>query len=220
MFKNKWVLYLGFFGLLVLGFWLFVFKGTDKWKKKSPILTYVQPFVFKNQDGIRFTNQDMLGKVNVVEFFFTTCKGICPNMNSNMRKVYDRFKTYPDFQIVAHTCDPERDSVPVLKAYADSLGIDTHKWVFLTGRKDSLYKQARVSYLLDDPKNELKDVASDFIHTQFFAVVDKNGRVRGQIFDGLKTADLQKLENLVQRLLDEPAEQTNFVNGIFNNNPQ
>ncbi|MFN4006711.1 MAG: SCO family protein [Chitinophagaceae bacterium] len=220
MFKNKWVLYLGFFGLLVLGFWLFVFKGTDKWKKKSPILTYVQPFAFKNQDGIRFTNQDMLGKVNVVEFFFTTCKGICPNMNSNMLKVYNRFKSYPDFQIVAHTCDPDRDSVPVLKKYADSLGIDTHKWVFLTGRKDSLYKQARVSYLLDDPKNELKDVASDFIHTQFFAVVDKNGRVRGQIFDGLKTADLQKLENLVQRLLDEPAEQTNFVNGIFNNNPQ
>jgi len=56
-----------------------------------------------------------------------------------MKEIYSIYKTNPDFQIVSHTCNPDTDSVPVLKRYADSLGVDTKKWIFLTGRKDSLY---------------------------------------------------------------------------------
>jgi protein SCO1/2 len=122
-----------------------------------------------------------------------------------MHKIYDEFEKEPDFLIVSHTCDPERDSVATLKHYADSLKADIHKWVFLTGRKDSLYQAARISYLLDDPKNSVERIEDQFLHTQFFALVDKNGQVRKQIYDGLKKDELQKLRSDIEDLLNEKA---------------
>ena len=117
--------------------------------------------------------------------------------------------------IVSHTCDPERDSVAVLKRYADSLKIDEHKWVLLTGRKDSLYQQARVSYLLDDPTNSVKDIRDQFLHTQFFALIDKNGNMRGGVYDGLKQDDLAKLQTDIKKLLEEKKTANNFSNNLF-----
>jgi protein SCO1/2 len=201
--KKKVIGYGIFFVALTALFLLFVFWGTDNWKSKSPAISFVKPFTFITQDGKRFTEKNMEGKVCVVNYFFTTCKGICPRMNGNMHQIYDAFKDEPDFMIISHTCDPERDSAPVLKHYSDSLKVDTHKWVFLTGRKDSLYQQARNSYLLDDPKNSLVNINDQFLHTQFFAVVDKNGNVRGQVYDGLKEDELQKLKGDIKTLLKE-----------------
>lgn len=136
-----------------------------------------------------------------------------------MHNIYDAFKDEPDFMIVSHTCDPETDSLPVIKRYADSLNINERKWVFLTGRKDSLYKQARVSYLLDDPKNNVVNIDDQFLHTQFFALVDKNGNVRGQVYDGLKLDELEKLKADIKDLLKEKADNITFSNNIFGNNP-
>jgi len=213
---KKVSLYVGFFVVLVIGFWIFIFKGTDAWKTQLPVLSFVKPFSFKNQDNIAFTDRDMLGKVTVVEYFFTTCKGICPRMNANMHTIYDAFKDEPNFMILSHSCDPETDSVPRMKHYADSLKVDTKKWIFLTGRKDSLYFQARNSYLLDDPKNSIEKIEDQFIHTQFFALVDKDGQVRGQIYDGLKKEELDRLKDDIAILLKEKSKNGNFVNGIFN----
>jgi protein SCO1/2 len=217
---NKKLLgYLLFFIILVSGFYFFVFKGTDNWKVKLPVISYVKPFHFTTQDGLPFTDKDMLGKVCVVEYFFTTCKGICPKMNANMRTVYEQFKDEPNFLIVAHTCDPDRDSAARLKIYADSMKINTQKWVLLTGRKDSLYQIARSAYLLDDPKNNVEKIEDQFIHTQFFALVDKDGKVRGQVYDGLKQTELDRLKKDIKSLLAEKAGSGNFVNGLFGNNP-
>jgi protein SCO1/2 len=141
-------------------------------------------------------------------------------MNTNMKEIFAAFKDEPDFMILSHTCDPERDTVARMKVYADSLGADTRKWLFLTGRKDSLYNIARSAYLLDDPKNSLDKIEDQFIHTQFFALVDKDGKVRGQVYDGLKNAEIEQLKKDIRILLDEKAGTGNFVNGIFNNNPR
>ena len=218
--SKKLVAYLLFFVVLVLAFYFFLFKGTDNWKTKLPVISYVKPFHFTTQDGLVFTDRDMLGKVCVVEYFFTNCKGICPRMNANMKTIYEAFKNEPNFMIVSHTCDPERDSAARLKVYADSMKIDTQKWVLLTGRKDSLYQIARSAYLLDDPKNNVEKIEDQFIHTQFFALVDKDGKVRSQVYDGLKQTELDRLKKDIGTLLAEKAGSGSFVNGIFNNNPQ
>lgn len=199
--SKKLITYLVFFTVLLLAFFFFVFQGTDNWKVKMPTLSYVKPFHFTNQDGQPVTDADVLDKITVVEYFFTTCKGICPKLNTNMKEVYLQFKDEPEFQILSHTCNPETDSVPVLKHYADSLKVDTKKWIFLTGRKDSLYQMARGSYLLDDPKNNVEKIEDQFIHTQFFALVDRKGKIRGKIYDGLKTIEVQQLKRDISRLL-------------------
>ncbi len=216
---KKFIGYLLFFLVLLLGFYFFLFRGNDEWRTKLSTISYVKPFHFKTQDNQIFTEKDMLGKVCVVEYFFTNCKGICPKMNINMRMIAETFKNEPDFLIVSHTCDPDRDTVERIKVYADSLKIDTKKWVFLTGRKDSLYSQARSSYLLDDPKNNVEKIEDQFIHTQFFALIDKDGKVRGQVYDGLKADELEKLKVDIGKLLKEKAGTGNFVNSIFGNNP-
>ena len=195
--------YLLFFALLLVGFYYFLFKGTDNWKVQLPVLSYVQPFHFTNQDGNSFTDKDLLNKITVVEYFFTTCKGICPKLNTNMKSIYEIYKNDTNFQIVSHTCNPERDSVSVLKKYADSLGVNSKTWVFLTGRKDSLYQMARGSYLLDDPKNNVEKIEDQFIHTQFFALIDRNGKVRGKIYDGLKALEVEQLKIDIAKLLKD-----------------
>jgi protein SCO1/2 len=201
--SKKTIFYLLFFTVLLLGFYYFLFKGTDNWKVKMPILSYVQPFSFTNQDGAAVTDKNLLNKITVVEYFFTTCKGICPKLNTNMKQVYEIYKNEPDFQILSHTCNPDTDSVSVLKHYSDSLQVNTQKWIFLTGRKDSLYQMARGSYLLDDPKNNVEKIEDQFIHTQFFALVDRQGKVRGKIYDGLKVLEVEQLKQDISKLLKE-----------------
>jgi len=201
--SKKLAFYLVFFTVLLGAFYYFLFRGTDNWKVKMPTLSYVKPFHFTNQDGQPVTDADVLGKITVVEYFFTTCKGICPKLNTNMKEIYMEFKDQPDFQIFSHTCNPGTDSVSVLKHYADSLQVDTKKWIFLTGRKDSLYQMARGSYLLDDPKNNVEKIEDQFIHTQFFALVDRKGKIRGKIYDGLKTLEVQQLKRDIAKLLKD-----------------
>jgi protein SCO1/2 len=92
--------------------------------------------------------------------------------------------------------------VPVLKKFADSLGASTNNWWFLYGSKTDLYKSARESYLLDDPKNSSKNIDDQFLHTQFFALVDRQGRVRG-IYDGIKKDEVDQLMDDIEELIKE-----------------
>ena len=215
--RKKWIFYVVFFTLLVVGFYFTIARVIPGYAdKKFQSLNYVQPFTFTNQDGKQVSQQDVLGKVYVAEYFFTTCPSICPKMNTNMKKIYEAFKDEPDFRILSHTCDPANDHPSRLRHYADSLGVNTEKWIFLTGRKDSLYNTARVSYLLDDPKNNAQNIDEQFLHTQFFALVDKNGNVRKKIYDGLKKDEMEELEKDISVLLKEPT-QKRFVNNSFSN---
>lgn len=218
--KKKLIYFSGFFVLLFIGFYFVLTRILPGYASgQMPVLSYVQSFSFANQDGRMITEKDVAGKVYVAEYFFTTCKGICPKMNANVKKLAVAFAGQPDFRILSYTVDPETDSVGRMKRYADSLGADGSRWWFLTGRKDSLYKLARGSYLLDDPKNNDVNINQQFIHTQFLALVDKSGRVR-KIYDSLKKDELDELEKDIRTLLKETASATpRFANSLFNNNP-
>ena len=226
--RNKWILYLLFFFLLIGTYYLVVFTQTDINQSNLPVISNnVLTFSFTDQDGKTITEKDVQNKVYVAEYFFTTCRGICPRMNANMRRVYDQFKNEPSFMILSHTCMPETDSVPLMKKYAvkmltgqllknsdgtyrledDSVAAAnppaTGNWLFLTGDKAQLYNLARHGYIIDNNKvNAQSNIKDEFIHTQFFALVDKQTRVRG-IYDGLVEADIQKLQKDIRSLLRE-----------------
>jgi protein SCO1/2 len=196
--SRKAIFYIGFFVVLTLIFYFAIAKSI----RKNDTISVVQPFAFVNQDGKTVTDKDVEGKVYVAEYFFTTCTGICPRMNNNMRTVYNKFKDEKDFLILSHTCDPERDSVGQIKKYADSMQVNTAKWIFLTGRKDSLYTMARNSYTIDDPANNVNVVADDFLHTQFWALVNKRGEVK-KVYDGLKQSEINAMMKQISKLLKE-----------------
>ena len=201
--SKKRLFYIGFFVALALIFYLvltLIIPGFGK--VKSPPVSFVKPFSFTNQDGKTVTEKDMAGKVYVAEYFFTNCEGICPIMNNNMRLVYEEFKSDSNFLILSHTCDPDRDSVGQMKYYADSMKVDTKRWIFLTGEKQKLYDAARVSYTIDDPVNNLKSIDDQFIHSQFWALVNKKGDVI-KIYDGLKESEVKSLIKAAGKLLKE-----------------
>lgn len=201
--SRKRIFYILFFGALVVVFFVvmsWVIPGFTK--KTFPPIGTLQPFTFTTQDGTPFTEKNLAGKVAAVHYFFTTCKGICPRMNNNMRTVYNALKDEPDFLIVSHTCDPETDSVARLKHYSDSMKVDPKHWVFLTGRKDSLYTMARQVYKIDDPANNVTDLKSDFLHTQFVALVNKQGNIV-KIYDALKPSELKELVSDAKQALKQ-----------------
>jgi len=201
--SKKFWFYTLFFLVLILSFYFMLTKLIPGYGKVGlPQLNKVQDFSFLDQHGNRITNKNVEGKVYLAEFFFTTCPGICPKMNSNLRPVFEKYKNNPEFLILSHTVNPSTDSVARLKIYADSLGVDDGNWLFLTGKKDSLYLAARLSYMLDDPKNTANPIDEQFIHTQFFALVDKNGYVRS-IIDGLKKGEITDMEKEIDGLLKE-----------------
>ncbi|WP_126246114.1 SCO family protein [Chitinophaga rhizosphaerae] len=149
-------------------------------------------FAFMNQDGRTLTEKDVAGKVTVVEYFFTTCPGICKQMNRNLDRVYKEFRNNPDFMILSHTVDPEMDSVPVLHAYAATIDALGGNWQFLTGNKDTLYRMAREEYLLSVEDSGKKGTEEDFIHTQYVCLVDGERRLRG-FYDATDSASVGKM---------------------------
>ena len=240
--KMLWI-YIGFFAVLLFVFYLFIYNEHTFTDSKLAVINDAIPaFSFINQDGKTITEKTTADKVYVAEYFFTTCQGICPRMNANMRRVFDAYKNEKDFLILSHTCMPETDTLPLLKAYEQKMingklvrredgsykvekpdtGINTAinnpNWNFVTGDKASLYKMARQGYMIDNGKpDSTQRIEDQFIHTQFFALVDRYGRVRG-IYDGLKENEIQKLLGDIKGLLREKVDHTRFLNG-FGNSP-
>ncbi|RYZ25486.1 MAG: SCO family protein [Chitinophagaceae bacterium] len=200
--SKKTIFYSLFFLVLALGFYFSLKAVIPTFgKKRMPPIGRVQPFSFVNQDGQRVTNENIKGKVAIVNFFFTTCTSVCPRMNNNLKPAYEAFKNNPDVLLLSFTSDPQRDSTSVLKRYADSMKVNTAKWVFLTGKKDSLYRAARYSFKIDDPNNFVEGDTVDFLHTQFVALVNTNGEVV-KIYDGLKPSELSTIEDDVKNILN------------------
>jgi protein SCO1/2 len=202
------IILITFFILLAAGFMTYYYKTTRSLPKTVAVLGepghHVDTFSFYNQDGKLITNKDVAGKVYVVEYFFTTCKGICPKMNENMTKVYQAYRGNPNVLILSHSVDPVHDTVAAMKAYSRRFDADSKQWMFLTGTKKRLYDMARWSYLIsaqDDTSGVTID--QDFIHDNHFVLVDRNGYLRGRFYDGLKPAELDTLISDIHLLLEE-----------------
>lgn len=170
----------------------------------------IRPFSFVDQNGDTVTKKDIKGKIAVIEYFYTTCKSICPIMNENMEKVFQAFRNSNDVVILSHTVDPARDSVAALKAYAQRFNADARVWKFLTGSKKALYDQARYSYGMA-AVDTTTDISEDFIHTNVFVLIDKEGRLRMHLnedgnpvaYDGTNAKSVESLIKDIKYLQTE-----------------
>ena len=168
---------------------------------KDTIYHTIKPFSFINQDGKTITDKDFEGKIYVADYFFTTCKSICPKMTTEFIRVQRKFEyTKGLVQLLSHTVDPENDSVPVLKAYSKMVHADSTTWNFVTGDKKELYDMARYSYLLNAMEGD--GGPDDFIHSELFVLVDKEKHIRG-IYDGTNIKAVNNLIDDVKVLIAE-----------------
>ena len=161
-----------------------------------------------NQLGNAVTLDQLNGKVLVIDFFFTHCGSICPSLTRNMKKLQDAIKRqdnmkYADtnfVQLLSFTVDPERDSVPVLKKYADKYNVNHDVWWMLTGPKKTIYDFAFEELKVDKYNDDVID--SNFVHTSRFTLLDKNRVVRGY-YNGLDDTSLNKLSSDIVLLMLE-----------------
>jgi protein SCO1/2 len=191
-------------GVFFLGYYYYTYKQHPKRLKVygNPGHT-VDTFSFIDQDGKLFTHRNVEGKICVVEYFFTTCEGICPKMNDQMTRVAAAYRGQSDVAILSHTVDPQTDTVAQMKRYAESLDADPAQWHFLTGNKQALYNMAINSYLVTAVEDtSKKDVLPEFIHSEKFVLVDKEKHIRG-VYDGTNAKDVDKLIKDITELRKE-----------------
>ena len=139
----------------------------------------VPNFKFINQNGKSISNNDYLGKVYIVEFFFTTCTTICPIMNTNLVHIQNSFTAFPNFGIASFTINPEFDTSEVLKLYAKENGINNLNWNLLTGDRSDIYKLANEGFNLYTAASS--DFVDGFEHSGYFAIIDKDGYIRSRV---------------------------------------
>ena len=207
--KNKSYIGISFI-VLIFGIWA-VPKIIAKFQKSDLVeIGPVPTFKLTNQDNKSISDKDYLGKVYVVEFFFSTCPTICPKMNESMLQLQEEFYGNPNFGIASITIDPAKDTPQVLKEHANLLGVKHYNWHFLTGDKEYIYSLANKGFNLYAGENN--KVAGGFEHSGLFALVDKNGKIRCRkdaqgnpilYYDGLEASGVEAIKEDIKKLLDE-----------------
>ncbi len=201
--------------LITIIVFIFAFWATPKIIKKFKQtdlmeMGNVPEFSLTNQHKKVITNKDYLGKVYVVEFFFSTCPTICPIMNRNMLTVEKEFLNEPNFGVVSITINPFNDTPEVLNEHAKHLGVMHKNWNFLTGDKDYIYDLANKGFNLY--AEESSKFKGGFEHSGLFALVDKNGKIRCRkdpnnnpilYYDGLEESGIKMLKEDIKKLLTE-----------------
>lgn len=168
--------------------------------------TYYQvpEWSFTDQDGNTVSSETTQDKILVVDFFFTTCKSICPIMTTRMAGLQVNLpthdKAYRDVLFLSHTVDPEHDTPEVLKAYAREHKADTARWKFLTGAAPTIYRQGNMGYLISALEDTLDP--ERFVHSPNFVLVDKRRQIRGY-YDGTTSIGMKDLVNDIKLLIGE-----------------
>lgn len=171
---------------------------------KADTVYYTVPkFSFINQDSIEVSHRNYLGKIAVVDFFFSHCPSICPMLSAQMVRTQEMVKKKGlsnDVMFLSHTVDPERDSPARLKEYAGLIGADLSNWHFVTGKAEDIYYQAEVGYMLSAFPSDSAD--GGFFHTDKIVLLDKQMHIRG-LYDGTSTKSVDKLIEDIQVLNKE-----------------
>jgi len=161
----------------------------------------ISPFEFINQEGDTISQTFFDGKIYITDFFFTSCPGICTQMAANMSILQDSFLHEQDVLLLSHSVTPNKDSVPVLKNYAEAKGISSKKWHLVTGDRSEIYKLGRKDYFVEEDLGINKS-DEEFLHTENFVLIDRNRHIRG-IYNGLNKVSINQLIADVHLLIQE-----------------
>jgi len=144
---------------------LLALAACERAQPALPILAEIPPFTLTNQNGEVFHSAQLSGHVWVADFIFTNCPGACLRMSHQMSLV----QAGSTARMVSFSVDPDRDTPPVLAAYAKRYKADPARWHFLTGARPALDAVGE-AFLLGK-------ISLD--HSSRFALVDRQMFVRG-----------------------------------------
>lgn len=159
---------------------------------KPAVYAKVPDFTFIKQDGQPFGLRDMLGKINVIDFIFTSCREECPAMTLKMAELYNLFENAKDVHFVSISVDPLRDSLSVLQKYVADNGVADERWIFLWHPIDDIAWLSEKGFLL-----AAKDLPEN--HSNRFILVDQTGQIRGY-YDFADSTSMARLIGDIRQL--------------------
>jgi cytochrome oxidase Cu insertion factor (SCO1/SenC/PrrC family) len=168
--------------LLLLASLLALLKLQAGFGKPLPVYGQVADFTLTNQNGRAVSLADLRGHVWVADIIFTRCAGPCLKMSRQMKELQQALPPGGSVKLVSLTTDPDFDTPPVLKAYAERFSADPSRWWFLTGTKSQIAALAVDSLKLtaiEKKPEERQSPADLFVHSTIFVLVDKRGQLRG-----------------------------------------
>ena len=148
-------------------------------REPLPVIAEIPDFTLTERSGQEVGLDDLRGRVWVADFIFTQCAGPCPIMSIRMKEFQDILKKerMDDVACVSITVDPERDTPARLREYADALGAETGRWLFLTGPNRKIRELAIKGFKIAVQDPEQGD--DQIIHSTRFVLVDQKGQIRG-----------------------------------------
>ncbi len=161
-----------------------------------------------NQLGETVDLDSLKGKILVVNFFFSRCPTICPGLAKSMKRLQSSFGNGKDsiVQFLSISIDPEHDSVPQLRKFANRYTSNHDSWWFVTGNKKEIY-----NFAFNELKASIADTEIDtaFIHTEKFFLLDRDRVVRGW-YNGFDTVEQAKLVKDIPLLMLEKNKKKTF----------
>ncbi|MBX2903602.1 MAG: SCO family protein [Chitinophagales bacterium] len=157
----------------------------------------VPTFKLQTQLGDTLYSDSLAGNIYVVDFFFATCKGVCPRMTNQMARIQKSFIKDQKVKIISISVDEAKDTVAALKAYSDAHNAVPGKWYFLRGGEQEIFDLAQKGFFVTAKDDEGPE---DFIHSEKFILVDYNGNIR-QYYNGLDSNSVNQLMGDVVLLL-------------------
>jgi protein SCO1 len=180
-------------------FWLRQLQVATLSNRPLPSYGTVPKFELVNQDAAPFGSEQLIGKIWIADFIFTTCPGPCPIISTRMSELQKPLaKT--GVHLVSVTVDPEKDTPELLRAYADKLRKEPFPWDFLTGPLEAITSLSRDGFKLAIAAGE--EPGSGPIHSTRFVLVDRRGTIRGY-YDALAADGVTKILADTNHLLRE-----------------
>lgn len=159
--------------LRVFFFSLLLIAGCRRRAAELPDYQTIPPFQMTDSEGRLFdSGRQLAGKVWVADFIYTNCPGSCPLMTSQMHRMENKLQGDSDVRLVSISVDPDRDTPPVLEAFAKRFGGPTPQWFFLTGSPQTVHFLAHDVF-------KVGDLIKVMDHSTKFMLVDKRGHLRG-----------------------------------------
>jgi len=178
-----WIL----FAALALAVPMGAFLMRAPMRAELPLLANLPQFRLVDQDNRPFSRDDMLGKVWVADFVFTSCADACPRLQNKMKRIQDRLlppEQGGSIALLSISVDPERDTPEKLRDYAQAFGARKAMWVYLTGPQKEVERTVVQGFhtamaKLPVPGRDPHLEAFDIMHGERFVLVDAKGRIRG-----------------------------------------
>ncbi|MEH7500734.1 SCO family protein [Neobacillus drentensis] len=188
--------------VILFGFVLF-YIGTDGFQAFTAETARVNKLIdekpkfpdvtFEDSKGRNYSISEFEDKYVFITFLYTSCTTVCPQLEMNMSKVYEKVPSKfmgKDIVFLSISFDPARDNPTTLEKYRGYFNSDGETWrmarIANKAELDSLLKAFGVIVIPDE--NGM------FAHNSAFYLVDKKGRL-------LEVLDYKRIDEAANKLI-------------------